>query len=161
MLQPNWHMSSQVASTVKSWWRPSLRVSAGQPLPKVIEELNAWQPEMLVAYASMAGALAEEQLAHRLRIHPEYIYPASEVLTLQTIKRVKKAWGVGPFNQYVTTEAASIAAEYQACQRMHFLEDLVITEVVDEHYKPVPPQRIRCQDPGDYTLQPYATADSL
>ncbi|RPJ19912.1 MAG: hypothetical protein EHM33_29560, partial [Chloroflexi bacterium] len=27
-----WHMSSQVSATVKSWWRPSLRVPASQPL---------------------------------------------------------------------------------------------------------------------------------
>src|SRR6266508_4156671 len=134
-----WHMSSQVAATVKSWWRASLRVPASQPLSKTVEELNAWRPEVLVAYASMLGILAEEQLAHRLHIDPKFIYSASEVLTLQTIKRVKEAWGIEPFNQYVSTETASIAAEHQSCQRMHFLEDLVITENVDEQYRPVPP----------------------
>lgn len=134
-----WHMSSQVASTVKSWWRPSLRVQASQPLSKTVEELNVWQPEVLVAYASMLGILADEQLLHRLLIHPKFVYAASEVLTLQTIKRAKEAWGIEPFNQYVATETASIAAEYQSCRRMHFLEDLVITEVVDEQYRPVPP----------------------
>jgi putative adenylate-forming enzyme len=134
-----WHMSSQVAATVKSWWRPSLRVPASQPLSKTVEELNAWRPEVLVAYASMLGILAEEQLAHRLHIDPKFIYSASEVLTLQTIKHVNEAWGIEPFNQYVSTETASTAAEYQSCRRMHFLEDLVITENVDEQYRPVPP----------------------
>jgi putative adenylate-forming enzyme len=134
-----WHMSSQVAATVKSWWRPSLRISASQALSKTVQELNTWQPEVLVAYASMTGILAEEQLAHRLHIQPKFVYPASEVLTLQTIKRVREAWGIEPFNQYVATEAASIAAEHQSCRRMHFLEDLVITEVVDDQYRPVPP----------------------
>jgi len=134
-----WHMSSQVAATVKSWWRPSLRVQASQPLSETVEELNAWQPEVLVAYASMLGILAEEQLAHRLHIKPKFVYSASEVLRLQAIKQVKAAWGIEPFNQYVATETASIAAEHQSCRRMHFLEDLVITEVVDEQYRPVPP----------------------
>ncbi|HEU0295543.1 MAG TPA: hypothetical protein VFR47_22580 [Anaerolineales bacterium] len=134
-----WHMSSQVAATVKSWWRPSLRVQASQPLSKTVEELNAWQPEVLVAYASMLGILADEQLARRLHIKPKFVYGASEVLRLQTIKQVKEAWGIQPFNQYVATETASIAAEHQSCRRMHFLEDLVITEVVDEQYRPVPP----------------------
>jgi len=132
-------MSSQVAATVKSWWRPSLRVPASQPLSKTVEELNAWRPEVLVAYASMLGILAEEQLAHRLHIDPKFIYSASEVLTLQTRKRIKEAWGIEPFNQYVATEAASIAAERQSCRHMYFLEDLVITEIVDEKYRPVPP----------------------
>ena len=134
-----WHMSSQVAATVRSWWCPSLRLPASQPLSKTVDELNAWQPEVLVSYASMAGVLAEEQLAHRLHINPKVVYAASEVLTSQTRQRAKEAWGSEPFNQYVATEIASIAAEYENCRRMHFFEDLVITEIVDEHYRPVPP----------------------
>src|SRR3990172_1527502 len=134
-----WHMSSQVSVSVKSWWRPSLRIPASQPLAKTVGELNEWQPEVLISYASMAGALAEEQLAHRLHIKPKFVYVASEVLTPQTRKRVAEAWGSEPFNQYAATETASIAAEPRSCRRMHFLEDLVITEVVDEQYRPVPP----------------------
>jgi phenylacetate-coenzyme A ligase PaaK-like adenylate-forming protein len=84
-----WHMSSQVAATVKSWWRPSLRLPASQPLSKTVDELNAWQPEVLISYASMAGVLAEEQLAGRLQIQPKVVYAASEVLTSQTRSRVK------------------------------------------------------------------------
>ena len=134
-----WHMSSQVSATVKSWWRPSLRIPASQPLSKTVAELNEWQPEVLISYASMAGALAEEQLAHRLQINPKFVYVASEVLTSRTRTRVKEAWGNEPFNQYAATETANIAAEHQSCRHMHFFEDLVITEIVDEHYRPVPP----------------------
>ncbi len=134
-----WHMSAQVSASVKSWWRPSLRVPASQPLSKTVEQLNAWQPEVLIAYASMAGNLAEEQIAQRLHIKPKVVYAASEILTSQTRKRVKEAWGNEPFNQYVATETASIAAEHQSCRHMHFFEDLVVTEIVDEHYRPVPP----------------------
>jgi phenylacetate-coenzyme A ligase PaaK-like adenylate-forming protein len=133
-----WHMSSQVAATVKSWWRPSLRIPASQTLSKTVEELNAWQPEMLISYASMAGALAEEQLTGRLQIHPKVVYVASELLTSQTKQRVKDAWGDEPYNQYAATETAGIASEHLSCRHMHFYEDLVITEVVDEKYRPVP-----------------------
>jgi phenylacetate-CoA ligase len=133
-----WHMSSQVADTVKSWWRPSLRIPASQPLSKTVEQLNVWQPEVLISYASMAGVLAEEQLAQRLHIHPKVVYVASEVLTSQTKNRVKEAWGDEPYNQYAATETAGIASEHLACRHMHFYEDLLIPEIVDEHYKPVP-----------------------
>lgn len=132
-----WHMSSQVAATVKSWWRPSLRIPASQPLPQTIEQLNSWQPEVLISYASMAGVLADEQLSHRLHIHPKVVYVASEVLTSQTKQRVKEAWGDEPFNQYAATETASVASEHFSCRHMHFYEDLVITEVVDEQNRPV------------------------
>jgi len=133
-----WHMSSQVAATVKSWWRPSLRIPASQPISKSVEQLNAWQPEVLISYASMAGALADEQLAGRLQIHPKVVYVASEVLTSQTKQRAKEAWGDEPYNQYAATETAGIASEHLSCRHMHFYEDLVITEVVDEQYRPVP-----------------------
>ena len=134
-----WHMSSQVSATVKSWWRPSLRLPASQPLSKTVEQLNSWQPELLIAYASMAGNLAEEQIAGRLRINPKAVYVASEVLTSQTRKAVRETWGNDPFNQYAATETASIAAQHQSCRHMHFFEDLVLTEIVDELYRPVPP----------------------
>ena len=133
-----WHMSSQVAATVKSWWRPSLRIPASQPISKTVEQLNQWQPEVLISYASMAGTLAEEQISRRLNIHPRVVYVASEVLTPQTKQRVKEAWGDEPYNQYAATETAGIASEYLPCRQMHFYEDLVITEVVDEQYRPVP-----------------------
>jgi len=134
-----WHMSSQVATSVKSWWRPSLRLPASQPLSQTVDQLNDWQPEILIAYASMTGILAEEQLARRLRINPEVVYAASEILTPQTINLVREAWGDEPFNQYVATETASIAAKHKSCRHMHFFDDLVITEVVDEQYRPVSP----------------------
>ena len=134
-----WHLSSQVAATAQSWWRPSLRLPASQPLPQTVQQLNDWQPEVLIAYASMAGILAEEQLAGRLRIHPRWVYTSSEVLTQQTRQCAREAWGDEPFNQYGATETADIAAEYQACRRMHLFEDLVIAEVVDEHNRPMPP----------------------
>jgi phenylacetate-coenzyme A ligase PaaK-like adenylate-forming protein len=131
-------MSSQVAATVESWWRPSLRLPASQPLSKTVQQLNEWQPELLISYASMAGVLAEEQLAQRLHIRPEVVYVASEVLTAQAKRLVKEAWGAEPYNQYAATETASIAAEHKSCRRMHFFEDLVLIEVVDEKYRPVP-----------------------
>lgn len=134
-----WHMSSQVAATVKSWWRPSLRIPASQPLSKTVPDLNNWQPDVLISYASMAGILAEEQLAHRLHIQPSVVYVASEVLTAQTKKLVKEAWGDEPYNQYAATETAGIAAEHKSCRQMHFFEDLVVPEVVDDQYRPVAP----------------------
>lgn len=93
-----WHMSSQVSATVKSWWRPSLRLPASQPLSQTVDQLNDWQPEALITYASMASILAEEQLAGRLHIHPQFVYAASEVLTSQTRQRVREVWGDEPFN---------------------------------------------------------------
>lgn len=135
----SWHVSSQVAAAAQSWWRPSLRLPASQPLAQTVEQLNNWRPDLLIAYASMAGILAEEQLAGRLHIRPQVVYTSSEVLTRQTRRQVCAAWGDEPFDQYGATETADIAAEHWRCRHLHLFEDLVLAEVVDEHNRPVPP----------------------
>jgi phenylacetate-CoA ligase len=133
-----WHLSSQVANTAKSWWRPSIRIAASEPLPDIVQKLNEWQPDVLISYASMARILADEQLGGRLHIQPEVVYTSSEVLTDETRRRAEAAWGHAPFNQYGATETANIAAECKEHHRMHLYEDLLMTEVVDENYQPVP-----------------------
>ncbi len=134
-----WHQSAQVGATLQSWWVPTLRLDATDPIEAIIARLNAWQPETLVAYASMARLLAEEQLAGHLRISPRVVFTASEVLTEEARRRIAKAWGRQPFNVYGATESAMIAAECDQHKGLHLFEDLVITEVVDEHNRPVPP----------------------
>jgi phenylacetate-CoA ligase len=134
-----WHMSSQVAAAARTWWTPSLRLPATDPLADLIGRLNDWQPDLLIAYASMARILADAQLDGRLRIAPQKTFTSSEVLTPETRRRVQAAWGDEPYNQYGATETADIAAEHQHCRHMHLFEDLVIVEPVDEHHRPVPP----------------------
>ena len=134
-----WHTSSQVAATAQSWWTPSLRIAASEPLESIVQQLNDYRPNLLIAYASMSRILAEEQLAGRLHIRPDKTFAASEVLTDETRRRVKMAWGDEPFNQYGATETAGIASEHRTCRHMHLYEDLVMVEVVDEHHQPVRP----------------------
>lgn len=134
-----WHMSSQVAHSADSWLRPSLRIPATQPLDRTVTQLNRWQPQVLIAYASTAGQLAEEQLAGRLAISPERVFTSSEVLTARDRQFIHQAWGREPFDQYAATETAEIAAQFEPCGRLHLFEDLLITEVVDDHNDPVPP----------------------
>lgn len=132
------HQSLQVSRTVESPFVVTERYDAGQPLREIVEGLNRFQPEVLVAYASMARMLAEEQLAGRLKIRPRAVNCSSEVLTKETRTRTHEAWGVPPFEVYAATETGGIAAECERHVGMHLFEDLVIAEVVDAKYQPVP-----------------------
>jgi phenylacetate-CoA ligase len=134
-----WHQSARVGASVHSPWVPTLRIDSGDPLESVVERLNGFQPKVLVAYASMAHLLAEEQLAGRLRISPGFVFGSSEVFTAQARRRVQEAWGEKPFEVYAATETAGIASECDLHRGMHLFEDLVVTEVVDEKNRPVPP----------------------
>ena len=134
-----WHQSARVGASVQSLWVPTLRLDSGDSLESIVERLNSWQPEVLVGYASMIYLLAEEQLAGRLHIHPEFVFSASEVLTNRARRHAETAWDKKPFDVYAATEPAGIASECNRHRGMHLFEDLVITEVVDEDNKPVPP----------------------
>jgi putative adenylate-forming enzyme len=134
-----WHQSARVAATVRSPFIASTRLDAAAPLKDIVESLNALRPDVLIGYASMIRTLADEQLAGRLRISPRAVNPSSEVLTTQTRSMVARAWQVAPFNVYAATETGGIAAECALHHGLHLFEDLVIPEVVDDAYRPVPP----------------------
>ena len=134
-----WHMSAQVTRAAQTWWMPAIRLPATEPVEGLVQQLNDWQPDVVIAYASMLRVLAEEQLAGRLAIRPEQAYASSEILSDEARRRSQLAWGIEPFNQYGATETADIAAEHFECHRMHLFEDLVLTEVVDDDNQPVPP----------------------
>ena len=131
------HQSAVVGSTLQSPWIPTLRLDAMQPMDDIVRELNAFQPESLITYASMAPLLAEEQLAGRLHIQPGAVQCASEVLTREARDRTERAFGVPVREVYAATETAGIASQ---CERgsFHLYEDLVIPEVVDASNRPVP-----------------------
>lgn len=142
-----WHMSSQVAESLRSRWMPALRLAANDPVDKLVAALNDWQPDMLVTYATMAPVLADEQIAGRLHIAPAVVFTSSEVLTAEGAGRAEKAWGRAPFNEYAATETGGLAAECEARSGMHLFEDLAIVEVVDAHHQPVPTGTV-----GDHLL---------
>ncbi|MBI2394878.1 MAG: phenylacetate--CoA ligase family protein [Deltaproteobacteria bacterium] len=132
------HQSAAVGATLQSRWVPTLRVDATEPMPQIVAKLNAFAPEALVGYASMIRLLADERLAGRLTITPQAVTASSEVISPELREHVRRAFGTELFEVYAATEPAGIASH---CERhaLHLYEDLVITEVVDEHERPVPP----------------------
>lgn len=133
-----WHQSARVGASVRSPLAPTIRLDATDPIPQIVDQLNAFRPASLVAYASMQRLLAEERLAGRLEVNPQAVMSASEVLTADTRRLITEAWGIPPFDVYAATEPAGVASECERHAGLHLYEDLVITEVVDENNKPVP-----------------------
>jgi putative adenylate-forming enzyme len=132
-----WHLSARISATVRR--AGELRLDASEPIERIVEKLNIWQPEILVAYASILYLLADEQLKGRLQIEPSCLLSTWEVLTEAMRQRIEKAWNGPLFNQYVATEVGAIAAECDLHEGLHLFEDLAIVEVVDEDNRPVPP----------------------
>jgi phenylacetate-CoA ligase len=133
------NISARVGKVADTPFLPTLRLDAQEPLGDIVQALNEWQPEVLVAYASMAYFLAGEQAAGNLAIHPKAVFTSSEVLTAQMRQRVEDIWGNVVFNEYASTETATIAGEDISHHGMHVAEDLLIVENVDARNQPVAP----------------------
>jgi phenylacetate-CoA ligase len=133
-----WHYSARVGRSLTSRAFPTLRLDAAEPVESMVRRLNEWQPRVIAAYPSVVRQLAEEQLAGRLHIAPRYCGTSAEVLTIETRRRIRDAWGIRVFDTYGATEYAPIAAECRA-GRKHLFEDGAVIEVVDEKGRPVPP----------------------
>lgn len=133
-----WHQSALVGATVDSPLVATLRLDSGAPLEELAGRLDDFRPDVLVGYASMLRLLAAEQAAGRLHLAPGAVFSASEVLTAGARRALADAWGREPFDVYAATETAGIASECAHHAGLHLFEDLVITEVVDDRYRPVP-----------------------
>ncbi len=68
------------------------------------------RPRLLVGYASALRPLAQAQLAGSLRIRPQRVMSASEVLTGAAAQDMRRAWGSAPVDVYAATETAGVAS---------------------------------------------------
>jgi phenylacetate-CoA ligase len=134
---PGVHMSQRIYGVLGSGEGPQL--SALTPLDELVSALNAFQPDVLLGYPTVAVLLASEQLAGRLRIAPRLTAFGSEPLTLEMRERIEAAWRIDPGEYYTATEAPTIASSTPEHPRaMEVYEDQFVVEVVDEHNRPVP-----------------------
>ena len=113
------------------------RLYATSSIEYLVDSLNTFQPEVLVAYPSIASLLAIEQLEGRLTIYPKIVETGAEVRTNEMEMKIREAWAVTPFNIYLTTEGGGVNVDCPFHRGIHIFEDLLIIEVVDEQNQPV------------------------
>ena len=116
-------------------------VEAGQPIARIVEELNAIpQIAWIMTYPSMLAILAREKESGRLRIEPTLLKTGGETLTDELRERVRRAFPslkYGIVDVYASTECLTTSFECSR-GRQHVNEDWVILEAVDEAMRPVP-----------------------
>ena len=131
------HMTRRVADTLAVGLHRMLRLTVTAPVPELVERLNAFQPDALNTYPSMAVLLADEQRAGRLRLSPKVLSTSSELRTPEMTAAIEEAFGVRAYDLYGTTEGLW-GATCEHGDGHHLFEDLVIAENVDENGRPVP-----------------------
>ncbi|HXX83524.1 MAG TPA: AMP-binding protein [Casimicrobiaceae bacterium] len=118
-------------------WRSARSFSVLEPLPRLVAELNTYQPAFVASYPTLLYLLAEEQDAKRLRIKPVALWSGGERLPAAMRASIESAFGCPVANEYGASECLSIA---YGCREgwLHVNADWVLLEAVDRDYAPVP-----------------------
>jgi phenylacetate-coenzyme A ligase PaaK-like adenylate-forming protein len=112
-----------------------------EPLARLVDALNEYQPTFIATYPSAASVLASEQRAGRLRITPTAIWLGGETLSEACRAEVSAAFRCRILQEYGASEGMSIACECER-GRLHLNSDWMQLEAVDRDYRPVPPGEI-------------------
>ena len=119
-------------------WSHAKAFSVMDPLPKLVDKLNEYQPAFLASYPSTLALLADEKVAGRLHIAPACIWSGGEYLADRVRASIEAAFASMLIDEYGASECLSIACSC-AAGTLHVNADWVILEPVDRNYRPVPP----------------------
>ena len=114
-----------------------LALPVTMPVPRMVEALNAFGPDCLHVYPSMAVLLADEKRAGRLRRGAGGRHHLERAVHARDGRAIEDAFGVRPLDLYASTEGLWGAACGEG-RGHHLFEDLAIVENVDEDGRPVP-----------------------
>jgi phenylacetate-coenzyme A ligase PaaK-like adenylate-forming protein len=136
------HYASVIAlerlRALNPWLAATLRsFSFLQPLADLSRALEAFAPDVLASYPSMAWVLAEEQAAGRLRLKLATVCTGGETLTPATRRRLSEVFAAPVHDSYGASECLFIASPCRAA-RLHLNADWVILEPVDGRGHAVP-----------------------
>lgn len=120
------------------WKKRQMAVtSALLPIPRIVSELNAFQPAMLGGYPSILELLIDEQKSGRLHINPVIIMTGGEYLSEKLRERLSDAFKCYVQTSYSCTEGGTIACECTE-HNFHINDDWIIVEAVDNDNRQVP-----------------------
>ncbi len=132
--------NSSIRSRLKTmpWKKKQLAVSSAlYPLPRIVEQLNRFQPAMLGGYPSNLELLIDEARAGRLRISPVIIMTGGEYLSDALRERLRETFRCYVQTSYSCTEGGTVACECR-CRHFHINDDWLLVEPVDDRGEPVP-----------------------
>lgn len=132
VIGPHHGTASGMFGLIPSFFLPSEGFSVNLSDEKIIEDLNRFNPFVIVAYPTKLEMLAHAQLEGKLTIRPKYIKTISEVLTPSAKALIEKAFGVGVRDTYAASEAAVMAGECEQSNGLHVHEDACLVEPVDK-----------------------------
>jgi phenylacetate-CoA ligase len=143
--RPGFYPTGAVFSHVNQVHMPLVRflhLSLFDPIDRLVDRLNEFQPEFLTSYSSVLFSLAREQQAGRLRLREagclREIVNTSEALPDETREFIEDTFGRHVSNLYSMAECMALTHGCPERGGSHLNADLAVLEVVDEENRPVP-----------------------
>lgn len=123
---------------VPAWASRVTSLSFLQPMPALLEQLQAAAPTLLTTYPTVAVLLAQQQRAGALQIAPREVWTGGETLSPAMRGLVQQAFGCPLVNSYGASEFLALACECR-CGGLHLNSDWALIEAVDETGRVLPP----------------------
>jgi len=118
-------------------WPSAQAFSIMDPMPVLVDKLNAFAPSFLASYPTTLALLAAEKRAGKLAIAPSCIWSGGEYLSDTAHSSIESAFDAVVVNEYGASECMSIAFSCPH-RSLHANADWVLLEPVDRDYRPVP-----------------------
>jgi phenylacetate-CoA ligase len=103
------------------------------PLPDVIAQLNAFQPDMLTGYTNALKVLAARQQTGELHIAPRMIGAGGETVTAADRATLQQAFHCDVASTYACTEHLMMGSSDPDGELMTLYDDNLIYEFFDDH----------------------------
>jgi len=112
---------------------PTLRIDGLQEPQAIVEQLEAFNPDLITALPGMLVRVADHLIAsghHRIR--PRILVVGGEVLTPLARRRLTEAFGVAPLQTYASHEFQLLGWECRTHGGIHTCDDGAIVEVLKD-----------------------------
>jgi phenylacetate-coenzyme A ligase PaaK-like adenylate-forming protein len=108
--------------------------SVHTPISELVDQLNQFDPAIVIGYASVISLLGDEQAAGRLHINPVLVQPAGEAV--EDYNRIANLFNAKVHDLYGATECPFLTSD---CKYGWYNTDWAVIEPVNAGYQPVQP----------------------
>ena len=166
-------MATSIRRGILKWFFDVTLYDVNDPLPKVIKELNDYQPHFVFGYTTAMKILAEKQNAGALHISPIAVGTGGEAMTDADKVILSQAFGCEAFGSYGCSEHLGMGAPNPDNQTMVLFDNDLIYEFYEDHSvvtnmfnRTLPLIRYRMSDViqplyDDKSAEPYLTIKTL
>lgn len=126
-------MACSMRRGILKWFFDIALYDVNDPLPKVINELNEYQPHFIFGYTTAMKILVEKQNAGSLHISPLAVGTGGEAMTDSDKEMLSKAFGCEAFGSYGCSEHLGMGMPNPDNQTMVLYDNDLIYEFYEDH----------------------------